>query len=105
MPPEGAEHPANSSGNTGVHFKSGAQSGALSGKTAADHPNESEGTDQDGAARGSSTAGAPSGSGDPLTKLAAALLTLSPADRERLAAMLASNQPTLPMTTSKPDAL
>jgi hypothetical protein len=30
--------------------------------------------------------------GDPLAKLAAALLTLSPADRERLAAMLAGHQ-------------
>jgi len=30
--------------------------------------------------------------GDPLTKLAAALLTLSPADRERLAAMLTRQQ-------------
>jgi hypothetical protein len=32
--------------------------------------------------------GAPSGSGDTLAKLAAALLTLSPADRAKLAAML-----------------
>ncbi len=30
--------------------------------------------------------------GDPLVKLAATLLTLSPADRERLAAMLAGHQ-------------
>jgi hypothetical protein len=30
--------------------------------------------------------------GDPLAKLAAALLTLSPADRERLVAMLAGHQ-------------
>ena len=58
----------------------------------ADQGDKGEGIDQGAAARGSSTAGAPSGSADPLAKLAAALLTLSPADRERLAAMLTGGQ-------------
>jgi hypothetical protein len=58
----------------------------------AGHQDEGEGIDQDGAARGSSTAGAPADQGDPLAKLAAALLTLSPADRARLAAMLTGHQ-------------
>jgi len=44
--------------------------------TDAGHQDEGEGNDQ----------------GDPLAKLAAALLTLSPADRERLAAMLTGHQ-------------
>lgn len=69
MPPLGAEHLQESSGNTGVRSEGGAQSGALSSKT---DPRAAEATDQ----------------ADPLAKLAAALLTLSPADRERLAAML-----------------
>ncbi|MEI8376189.1 MAG: hypothetical protein WCJ35_25495 [Planctomycetota bacterium] len=84
MPPEGLEQPTNSSGNAGVHSESGAESGALYGKTTtgtADtgHQEESEGT-------------AAADQGDPLTKLAAALLTLSPADRERLTAMLTGLQ-------------
>ena len=45
---------------------------------------QSEGTDQGGTARRSSAAD----QGDPLAKLAAALLDLTPADRARLAAML-----------------
>jgi hypothetical protein len=49
---------------------------------------QGEGTDQGGTARGSSAAD----QGDALTKLAAALLDLTPADRERLAAMLAGHQ-------------
>jgi hypothetical protein len=49
------------------------------GTTDAGHQGRGEGADQD-------QGGAPSGS---LAKLAAALLTLSPADRERLAALLA----------------
>ena len=51
-------------------------------------PGEGEGIDQGGAARGSSAAD----QGDPLAKLVAALLTLSPADRARLAGMLAGHQ-------------
>ena len=50
----------------------------------ADQGDEGEGIDQGGTARGSSTAD----QADPLAKLAAALLTLSPADRERLAILL-----------------
>ena len=49
---------------------------------------QGEGIDQGGTAGGSSTAE----QGDPLVKLAAALLTLSSADRERLAAMLTGHQ-------------
>ena len=45
---------------------------------------QGEGTDQGGTARRSSAAD----QGDPLAKLAAALLDLTPADRARLAAML-----------------
>jgi hypothetical protein len=37
-------------------------------------------------------AGTPADQDDPLAKLAAALLTLSPADRQRLAAMLVGHQ-------------
>jgi len=51
-----------------------------------------EGIERGNGARESSTAGAPTDQGDPLAKLAAALLTLSPADRERLAGMLAGHQ-------------
>ena len=42
--------------------------------------------------KGEGTAAGPAA--DPLESLAAALLTLSPADRERLAAMLTGRQPT-----------
>jgi hypothetical protein len=72
VPPVGTEHPANSPKNTGVQLEGGAKSGALFGKTASDQGAEGEGIDQ----------------GDALAKLAATLLTLSPADRARLAAML-----------------
>ncbi len=54
----------------------------------ANQGNEGEGTDQGGAGRGSSTAD----QGDTLAVLAAAVANLSPADRERLAAMLAGQQ-------------
>ncbi len=50
----------------------------------ADQGNEGEGIDQGGTAGGSSTAD----QGDPLARLATELGKLSPADRERLAAML-----------------
>jgi len=43
-------------------------------------------------AAGAPAAGAPTDQGDPVAKLAAAMLNLSPADRERLAAMLAGQQ-------------
>ena len=46
--------------------------------------NQSEGTDQGGTARGSSAAD----QGDPLAAIVAALLALSPAERERLAGMI-----------------
>jgi hypothetical protein len=49
---------------------------------------EGEGIDQGGADRGSSDVD----QGDPLAALAAAVANLSPADRERLAAMLTGHQ-------------
>jgi len=57
--------------------------------TADGHQDEGEGTDQ----------------GDPLAKLAAVLLTLSPADRERLAVMLAGHQGrgSRPAALARPD--
>jgi hypothetical protein len=51
----------------------------------ADALNADQGHESEGAGRGSSV-------GDPLAKLAAALLALSPADRARLAAMLSGQQ-------------
>jgi hypothetical protein len=54
----------------------------------ADTGKQGEGIDQGRADRGSSTAG----QGDPLAVLAAAVANLSPADRERLAAMLTGHQ-------------
>ena len=53
---------------------------------------QGEGIGQGGTDRGSSTTETSVGSPDPMANLAAALLTLSPADRERLAAMLAGQQ-------------
>ena len=82
MPPEGLEQTPNSSGNTGVRSQSGAKSDALPGNSTAaavavaGNRNEGEGADEGGR----------------LDKLAAALLTLSPAERERLAAMLTAHQ-------------
>jgi hypothetical protein len=58
--------------------ESGAQSGALSGKTVSVDATEHQVTVAE--------------QGDPLAKLAAALLTLSPADRERLVAMLTGHR-------------
>jgi hypothetical protein len=59
---------------------------AMKGQPAGRIPGQGdgEGIDQGGAGRRSSTVDQP----DPLAKLAAALVALSPADRERLAAML-----------------
>ena len=54
----------------------------------ADRGDEGEGIDQGGTAGGSSTAE----QGDPLAALAAAVANLSPANRERLAAMLTGQQ-------------
>ena len=73
MPPQGLEQPPNSSEDTGVRLQSGAISCALqdettAGTAAAGHQGEAEGT-------------AASDQGNPLDKLAAALLALSPAER------------------------
>jgi hypothetical protein len=62
---------------------------ANAGPLHAGQGDEGEGIDQGWAARGSSAAGALTDQADPLAKLAAALLALTSADRERLAAMLA----------------
>jgi len=59
---------------------------ANAGTLDAGHQGEGEGPDQGGTARGSSAAD----QGDPLAVLAAAVANLSPADRARLAAMLAA---------------
>ena len=48
--------------------------------------------DNAGTADGGRDKGEGTDQGDPLAKLAAALLTLTPADRERLAAMLTGHQ-------------
>ena len=67
---------------------------APTAERAADNPHRgSEGTDpaevgREPLATGEPAAGASTDQGDPLANLAAALLALSPADRERLAAML-----------------
>jgi hypothetical protein len=61
---------------------------ANAGTLDADQGDEGEGIDQGGTAGGSSTAD----QGDPLAVLAAAVANLSPADRERLAAMLTGHQ-------------
>jgi hypothetical protein len=60
---------------------------ANAGPTNADQ-GDGEGIDQSGADRGSSTAD----QGNPLAVLAAAVANLSPADRDRLAAMLTGHQ-------------
>lgn len=83
MPPVGLEQPQESSGNTGVGSESGAQSGALCGKTVANDNASSLDTDQGN--EGEGTAGKPA---DPLAGLAAAIASLTPADRARLVAML-----------------
>jgi hypothetical protein len=84
VPPGGLEQPPVSSGNTASRPESGAESGAHPDGFAPDHNTEGERINQDEVAQGASTAD----QGDPLAKLAAALLRLSPADRQRLAAML-----------------
>ena len=68
------------------------QTARLSGKTAKIKDTESDRIGQADGAREPSTADQDGDQNDRLDRLAAALLTLSPADQERLAAMLTGQQ-------------